>query len=343
MPLSPDMMFKRFSLMMTIAAAVFLTGCYSGQEPSCISTEQGRVWMNFSPLATRSDDDAVSSLDLLAFRSADGTLDAATRSEGIDEVSASLSSGIPLTVYLLANVPPGTLSGISNLNGFLKDKTTLDESISGTLEMIGKYETPGFSEVDNGGGIHIDLERYVAKISLKKVSVQWLEEFTSPPICHLGRIALVNAKGSTARNGESSDEEEIWYNRSCVETGLKASIEDMLIYDGGQEIVKGKPAIADASFYSMPNPSQDLLWAADAPWTPRRSRLAIEIFFDGVAHWYPVDLPVLESNHHYLIDQVSIIGPGAPSPDTEIQRNTISFTISVAPWDDKVENVEFEN
>ena len=323
-----------------LPALAVLAGCNTvGEAPM---PPPDRVVVNFIGEVTRGTlDGTVESLDLLAFRTHDGTLDAVGRSDGGSGISVSLSCGTALTFYILANCPEGSLEGISCLQDFLASETLLDEAAGDTPQMYDCSTTEGLNALDNGSSILFHLKRYVAKVSLGSISVPWLDEFEPQPECLIGRIALVNAKGSSGRNGDSPHNGDLWYNRSGLDA--PAGVSALLIRNAGTEVHGSAPVTCSTTLYAMPNHSDSEEYYGSVAWTPRRSRLAIELIVDGVPQWYPVTLPHLDGNCHYTIQNVSITGPGASHPDEEIVRNSIDFTISLTPWTETQEMIYFNN
>ena len=306
-------------------------------------SQGGKVVLNFhGEVVTRSPaDGTVVSLDLLAFRTDEGTLDAMEHSDDGNGISVSLSCGTALTIYILANTPIGALDGISCLDDFLSSETLLEESSAERPLMYDFGMTEGLNESDNGRSIVFHLKRYVAKVSLESITVPWLDEFDNKPECIIGRIALVNAKGSTGRSGESSRYGDLWYNRSDVDAPPEVS--EMLIHSIGTSVSDTEPVSCSTSLYAMPNNSDSEAFYTGEAWTPRRSRIAIELIVDGSSQWYPVTLPSLDGNCHYQIQNVSITGPGATHPDAAIVRSNIGFTISLSPWEVNNESIDFNN
>ena len=66
--------------------------------------------------------------------------------------------------------------------------------------------------------------------------------------------------------------------------------------------------------------------------TPMPTCLAVELLVDGVSNWYPVPLPPMRRNHHYLIRTLTVLGPGADSPDAAVTRKEFTFDASVEAW-----------
>jgi hypothetical protein len=167
--------------------------------------------------------------------------------------------------------------------------------------------------------------------------VDWPDAFTSSSTVTLGRILLVNVAGSTPWSGTPAAG-SLWYNRMGTENGLPPIVEDMTVKDyGGLPLKEGVAVDVEATLYCLPNPTDNDVNSANAPgWSFRNTRLAVEILVGGIPNWYPVTLPAMRCNRHYLIRSLTVKGPGAIGPDWPVEREDIRFAVTVADWSDTV-------
>ena len=152
----------------------------------------------------------------------------------------------------------------------------------------------------------------------------------------------MNAVGSTPWSGTPTAG-PLWYNRGEVDPALGPPERDMLVCGfGSRGIPDSRPTTLDCALYCMPNPTDNGLNSLNSPsWSPRNTRVAIELTVDGESNWYPVDLPAMECNRHYRIDDVTILGPGSQGPDYPVTRSEVTFTVSVAPWGEEHVGAQF--
>ena len=278
----------------------------------------------------------VTSLDVLVFRSDNGTLDNAARVVSVDgqdvrSISVELSDGVSLDWYVVANAPAGVLSFASEA-GFLESLTFLSHSTETSLLMHGSGHLP---DGPSPSTVPVPLERYACKVTLKSLTVDWPDAFMSSSTATLGRILLVNVVGSTPWSGTPATG-DLWYNKMGIEAGLPPVIEDMIVKDfGGMGLRKGVAVDVESPLYCLPNPTANEVNSANAPqWSIRDTRIAVEILVNGVPNWYPVSLPDMRCNHHYVINALTVKGPGAIGPDWPVERKDILFAVTVADWDD---------
>ena len=92
----------------------------------------------------------------------------------------------------------------------------------------------------------------------------------------------------------------------------------------------------------MPNPTSNSVNSVNAPdWSIRNTRIAVELLIDGVSNWYPVDLVEMACNVHYVINSLTVMGPGSQGPDYPVVREDVNFTLFVMPWSDESVKADF--
>lgn len=273
----------------------------------------------------------VTSLDLLVYRVSDGSLDCSARlaGEDIPSVSAPLSMGMELRYYVIANAPEGMPDAYGDEQSLLSGVTLLTHGSADGLVMWG---TGGLVVEGDVPAIPVTLRRYACKVTLGSVSARFLDGSTpSTKVC-VGRVALVNVTGSTPWSGEPECG-DVWYNRGGVYADLPAKVKDMTVADFGTPVPDSSPVTLDAALYCMPNPTDNGVNGGNSTeWSVRNTRLALELLVDGVANWYPLDLPAMQCNTNYVIERLILLGPGSDSPDKPVSRSEAEFSVSVTPW-----------
>lgn len=319
-----------------------LASCGKQPEDPSAEGDQMRVPVRFDVVnrgaetrgAVSGEGDAVASLDLLVFRASDGMLDTYKRlTSGALSVEAEVTSGRSMHWWVVANAPSGVLAAFQEESVFLSALTRLEDTGSAAMVMHAEG-TKTFTASANS--VSSQLVRYASKVSLRDVTVEWLDAFAYAPTCRLQTVALVNAVGTTPYSGTPTAPAAsgAWFNRSSVETTLTAVQKVFLVWDTGLNIPSSATVTPAIELYAMPNPSTTVLWATDTPWSPRRTRMAVELVIDGVSNWYSVDMPAMEGNKHYQVSNLIIRGPGMPAPDMALERSSVSFTVNVVGWDD---------
>ena len=200
------------------------------------------------------------------------------------------------------------------------------------------FQARGLEIIDNGE------KTYTVSISVSgdRTVIGGLkpEDFAVTPGCTLETIALINARGDMPMSGIQS-ENGLWYNCSSVDSGLPVTVAPCLISSPGLPIGGAAPVSIGTELYAMPNPSTSQDDANVQPWSPRQTRIAIGLRIDGVLQWYRIDLPAMQGNTHYRIENVYITGPGASVPDLGTDRVNLDFSVALRPWGSETSNVDF--
>lgn len=322
--------------------AVFTLAVASCSKEARPGVEEARRTVSFvlgdAPLTRASVtpyEDVVSSLDVLCFRSGDGLYESSNRvvarnGETLTGISVEVRDGISYDWYVVANAPAGALS-YATKNLFLTGVTNLTDGTSSSLVMMGS----GTVLASVGGApVLVSLDRYSCKVTVQEVCVEWPEAFASGSSVTLGRIALVNVVGSTPWSGVASAG-ELWYNRMNIDYTAPSYVQDLTVKQYGYDLAEGVAVDVASPLYCMPNPITSNKNSKNAPeWSPRSTRVAVEVVVNGFPNWYPIDLPAMSCNTHYMIKRLTVKGPGSQGPDWPVERDDMLFTVTIMPWVD---------
>ena len=322
--------------------AVLAAGLVSCSHEPVPEREEVRRTLSFvlgeAPLTRASvtpHEDVVSSLDVLCFRSSDGCLENSNRvvsaaGQSLSGINVEVGEGKALDWFVVANAPAGALSYATE-EAFLSGVTLLTHSTQTSLVMMGSGT---LAQGAQSAPVEVGLDRYSCKVTVKEVVVDWPDAFTAYSSVTLGRVVLVNVVGSTPWSGQPADG-GTWYNRMQPDYEAPSLVQDLTVRQFGIPVAQGVPVDVESPLYCMPNPVSNGVNSKNAPeWSPRSTRVAVELVLDGFPSWYPVDLPAMLCNRHYLIEKLVIKGPGSRGPDWPVERDDMQFTVVVQPWVD---------
>jgi len=334
---------RRTGFPITLPAVVLCLAAACGKGPDQAPDRVSVSFEALPPAITKSlsseAEDRVETLDLLVFRARDGMLDAHARTSASLRVASAVTAGIPLRWYVIANAPAAALDGYASEAEFLAGETFLGESASLTMHASGAGI---FSPGENRSIQGILLHRYACKVSLAELSVRWLGAFAQSPPCTLDRVALVNVRGSCPWSGTpTAAAEDLWYNPSRIDP-QDAAVQELLAWEGPVTIPGPDPFPLDIPLFALPNPSSGDGRGGSGAWSPRRTRLCLQLTIDGIPNWYSADLPPMDGNRHYRVTHLVIDGPGSEHPDDELVRTQISFRLQVQDWEDSWNDLSFE-
>jgi len=268
---------------------------------------------------------------LYAFRDQDKLLEAYSMNDA-DSIVIKLIQGRSYHLYLTANRPDATSHYTET--DFLMQRSLLEENNLSQPEMFASLH---YSVGDDEP--ILELKRYLCKITIGSITVDWLNNLDEGTECLLETIAAVNVRGSVPISG-TPDENGPWYNCACIEESPSADLKEKIIWRGSINLSTNPTEIGN-SLFTMPNPSKCDDYGQ--PWTSRRTRIAIEVRINGTSNWYPIDLPPMKCNTDYHINEIVINGPGSPEVDMKIDRTSISFDVRVKPWESSDMTVSFND
>lgn len=266
----------------------------------------------------------VNTLDLLVFR-AGGSLEVHGRESG-SEITASVVVGSPMKWYLVANAPAGSFDGVADEGSFLSGLSRLADNTSSQFVMAAS----GSRVFAAGDVVTAELTRLACKVTLGSVSAPFLSSSYAGSDVRVTGLYLINAVGSCPYGMTPAQGD--WYNRMGVDAGLPSDVKGLLVKDLDMPLTA---AGVDGSWslYCMPNPVANGVHSGTAPeWSPRNTRLVLEISLDGRKSWFPMDMPSMECNHEYIVNDVRLLGEGSGHQDIPVSRNGITFDVSVNEW-----------
>lgn len=263
----------------------------------------------------------VNSLQVLVFNE-DGTLDAYEKGN-TSSLTVNCSSG-PKAIHAVVNHED--LKGISSLSELESTLIQLDAQNKSNLEMYGASEL-NVSSANNK--LTVDVMRQVSRIVIHKITKALPDALAKKEFVIKG-IYLCNAAGSGSMDGTALP--TVWYNK----TERTPSEAEAALYSGNMDVeLKGNTSYSVANcFYSMPNPVEEDVSSSTTPsWTPRHTRLVVEVSISGTTYYYPVTLPVLQRGKSYEISELMLTRYGTKDPDIPVSVMSCDYSVTVKDWD----------
>lgn len=280
------------------------------------------------------NDSSVATLDLLAFRTADGMIDTWKRVSG-GTVSAMVTRGVELDWYVFANAPEGAFASVKNESAL----QSLLFDFAGTDGLTVPMGASGTAVFDASTPLHqVDLVRLVSLVELGTVVTQFADGLDGSTVT-LVRAFLVNVCGGVTYTGTATFAGS-WYNCLGWDSSLPAPLPSLLGYPVGADITDPGSLEVNAKLYCCPNPVDNGVTSKTEPdWSPRNTRLVVEMLIGGQTHYYPVTLPAMLPNRSYRIPELRLLGGGSSSPDILVERAGVRFTVDVSDWVDAEQEV----
>ena len=262
--------------------------------------------MTKATAVTTENEAKVNNLQIFVFRGDD--LDAYASVDNAKELTLSCTAG-EREVYALVNAPD--YSAVPGKAALLAKVSELRANSLTNFEMVGSKSVT----LPQASTVSIDVNRIASRVVLKKIT----RNFTSAALQSLDftidAIYLINVAGNTSYDLTKAP--AAWYNVAKNNTELAS-----LLYDApASAVANGQSYTPVHTFYGYPN---DL--------SVNTTRLVIETTLGTTKYYYPINLPAMESNKSYEIEEVTITRPGSDDPNVPVSFADASFSINVIDW-----------
>jgi uncharacterized membrane protein len=262
--------------------------------------------MTKATAVTTENEAKVNNLQIFVFRGDD--LDAYASVDNAKEITLSCTAG-EREVYALVNAPD--YSAVPGKAALLAKVSELSANSLTNFEMVGSKSVT----LPQASTVSIDVNRIASRVVLKKIT----RNFTSAALQALDfsvdAIYLINVAGNTSYDLTKAP--AAWYNVAKNNNELAS-----LLYDApASAVANGQSYTPVHTFYGYPN---DL--------SVNTTRLVIETTLGTTKYYYPINLPAMESNKSYEIEEVTITRPGSDDPDEPVSFADASFSINVIDW-----------
>lgn len=318
-----------------IIASLALVICACNKENQCKTCEEGKpvevtVQINGTTMTkttgnTYANESKVNNLQILAF-DANGDIEGYRSVNNETSVTLMSTSG-EKTVWAVVNAP--SLENVATLDELESSLTSLEDNALDSFIMTGAVS----EELTDGAILAITVRRIVARVSLAKITAA----FPDTPAYEgktlkLTGIYMLNVSGKV--NYGLSGVPAVWYNKLTHEDDEG----DIFLYDALDQTIDNNASYqVEHAYYPYPNSVatsvKDIDEADRGTWSQRRSILCIEVEFDGITGYYPIEMPVIERNKTYAIDEVVITRSPADNPYDPIDTGIATVSITVQEWE----------
>ncbi len=318
-----------------IIAALALITCACDKENQCKTCKEGKpvevtVQINGTSMTkatgnTYANESKVNSLQVLAFDT-NGEIEAYRSVDNEMSLTLMATSG-EKTVWAVVNAP--SLENVTTLEELSSSLTRLEDNALDSFVMTGSVS----EELTDGAVLAITVKRIVARVSVAKITRAFPDTPTyEGKALKVTGIYMLNVAGAVnyALTGEPSE----WYNKLNHED----AVADVFLYDALDQTIENNASYeVEHAYYPYPNSVaasvKDLDDEDRGTWSGRKSILCIEVEFDGVSGYYPIELPVIERNKTYTIDEVVITRSPTDKPYDPIDTGVATVSITVEEWE----------
>lgn len=313
-------------LAVSAAVCALLTGCLKNEILPQDDGEKFNLNVTVSTgdatkaSGVASAEDAIKTVQVFVF-SASGILETEKYANSTENLNLVCTKGQKQIKVVVNN---SQISGIKTLTGLESVTSALLDNTVDNLVMANLTPVP----VDVNGpdvSVEVEVKRLVSKIIIKNIHNKIsLAQYQNSAL-NISSIYLINVAGNCTF-GENDFYPSIWHNKSGRVDALPnicyEYIDELLIYN--QSLTN------EYFFYAYPNPHNEDSNASE--WSPRHTRLVVECKLEGRVYYYPITLPVLQSNTVYTIENLTITRLGLNNPDVTEVFGSASFSVTVAEW-----------
>ncbi len=244
-----------------------------------------------------------------------------------------------ITVYINPNKPADSYRFVTYVNhsridhdSYMKDWADLTDESPDSFQMYGMTEKT-VEEIISTPKVSVGVNRYVSKITVEKITLDWRNPSNSQKDFYITGIYLTDVPGTIAGYRElPDDQQKQWYNRN----GWMTSEKDDLLHDAVPKIRldNGQSYSQKHVYYAYISDLQT--FNTDENWKKAGTRLIIEADFDGRPCFYHLQInngTIDPRNKHFVFDEIVITKPGAETPYGEyVIEEPITFSVSVNNW-----------
>lgn len=218
-----------------------------------------------------------------------------------------------------------------NQTNHMKDWTFFKDESAGNFQMFGKWE--GTEAEIVGSPVSIQLRRQCSKVSINKISLEWINPANASKQFLIKGIYLMDVEG-VFENIHTFTGSQDWFNKN----GYVSSSQDALLYAqiANANVTESSPYTIRHEFYGYISDLNNI--NTSASWAKGASRLVIAANFDGRDCFYAVKINrnglTQIRNTHFSFNNIKITKPGADDPyGSLIDETAVSIDFSVKPWE----------
>lgn len=236
------------------------------------------------------------------------------------------------TIVAVVNAPD--LKDISSRTALMGQTSRLSENSLTSMVMTGEVE----ALIQDSKEITITVTRLISKVTVKKISTAFKSSVLASQEFKINSIYLINVAGDNKYSGTA--EPTMWYNKlykgsnDSATGGSFALLSDPV----GRTVANQSSYSVEHSFYCYPNPT--VAESFESTWCPRHTMLVVDATLGGKQTYYPVELPVIGRNKHFLFEEIIITRMGSDEPYIPVPDGACGITVQVENWDVILMNTE---
>ena len=288
-------------------------------------------------------ENTVNSIQYYIFN-AEGRLEAYFMTTSPASVTRSVSIGRK-TVWAVVNVPESRFSGCTSLSDFLSRGVSFADIASYNFPMSGSVSTI----ITTGSNtVSVQVSQLVCRVIFKDIS-NALDNSLQGEDFSVGNIFLSNVVCNSRIDGSTPS--ALGWSSQCGRCSGATSPDEYVEWeedvsyplwtfcDESTDVIWDECYCMGDFFYFFPNPTVSDTCGWTYPFTPRYTRIVVEIFIRGERYYYPINLNGAKRNHSYDL-HLTVTRPGSLDPDTFDWAEIQDVNITIGGFDDFDDDLE---
>ena len=272
---------------------------------------------NSTKSASLTHRDVINSLDIFVFKAETGELISYDNIKG-ESISLYLQRGVLHDICFIANAPKNSFDNI-------KYYAELETSVSNLIDNHEAYVMQGKESrmFLNDGNLNVEISRLCSKITVDAITPKFMETAISQQHVVLKRMFLMHSSPVISYFGGKCIS-DVLYNDLGFDTSLDTKIQNLISYGYDKIIVDSSKLDLNTSLLTYSIDESDLIVS--------QTKLVLEVEIAGIPNYYTAQLPRLQPNHEYLIENIKLLGFGSNIPGELIDRVDVTVNIIVNSW-----------
>ena len=331
-------MFKRGLFMAFVAIASLACSKENPSEQVPEGTQMATLEVNVSDgVATRATSvkdsqigTAAGDIQVLVFNSAGNLVGFGENAASSSNISISVPTG-SVKCYAVVNSSED-LSSVSKESTLTSKVSYLKSNSVTKMEMIGSVSK---TVAAGANSVSIAVKRFASKVQIDKITPAFAAPAHRAMEFKLVGIYLINVNGTCPYTmiPTGASESTSWYNKRKYVSGDC----NHLITDKFSTHVIMQTSAGEVTPYSTPHylycyPNPVTTDVSTTTWSERISRLVVETMLGGTTYYYSVNIPTPQCNTVYQITNMKITGLGSDTPDTVVQKGSLSVSLTITDW-----------
>lgn len=271
----------------------------------------------------------IRSLQAIVFNN--GYIDGYSRADRIEANGDDIGETIEVGETIRVNCSTGTREVFLVVNGPDLSEVETKTALLATTASLSSESTTGIVLIGSDtvdllatSSATIDVHRLRSRVAIHKITRAFTSTTLAEKYFAVKRIYLVNVAGDT--NLAATALPTTWFNKRAYASELSSITMDTV----NRNLANNASLEQSYYYYAYPNLTEDDSYSET--WSGRYTRLVIEVQIGNDTCYYPINIPMMESNKSYEIEELILTRFGSESPDRPVTTKDCTFEMNIVDW-----------